>query len=341
MNYSNNSGRASTDFQRIGVAGAGAWGTALALCAHLAGRDVSVWARESEIAASLARGGGNPVFLPGVDIPAFNASSDMGILSACDAVLVVVPTQHLRSVLTDMRGALRPGTPVALCAKGVEQTTLELPADILASALPETPAAVLSGPSFAADVARGLPTAVTLAAQDRNLAAAWAAAVGRPHFRIYWSDDVVGAEIGGAVKNVLAIACGVAEGLGLGRSAHAALIARGFAEMSRLGVAMGARAETLAGLSGLGDLVLTCSSPESRNMSFGMALGRGETSASILSKRTAVTEGATSASAVVALAKRQRIDMPICDVTARMVDGALHPREAMDELLSRPFREEA
>jgi glycerol-3-phosphate dehydrogenase (NAD(P)+) len=310
------------------------------LCAKLAGRDVRIWAREPDVAAGLSRGDGNPAFLPGIDLPAFDASSDPAVLADCDAILAVIPTQFLRSALSELAPSLKSGAPIALCAKGVEQGTLALPVEILQSVRSETPAAVLSGPSFAADVARGLPTAVTLAATDAAHGEAWANAIGRPHFRIYLTDDIIGAEIGGALKNVLAIACGVAEGLGLGRSAHAALIARGFAELSRLGVAMGAKPETLAGLSGLGDLVLTCSSPQSRNMSFGIALGRGETGADVLAQRSAVTEGAASAPAVIALARRHRVDMPICAVVARMVDGSLGPRAAMDELLSRPFREE-
>ncbi|MEZ5937718.1 MAG: NAD(P)H-dependent glycerol-3-phosphate dehydrogenase [Hyphomonadaceae bacterium] len=327
-------------FQSIGVAGAGAWGTALAYCAHAAGRSVRVWAREPDVAEALTAGQGNPVFLPDVALPALSAGSDIAALAACDAILLVVPAQHLRSALSALAPHISPGTPLALCAKGIEQSSLKLATEILAETIPDASPAVLSGPSFAADVARGLPTAVTLASPNRAEAEAWAQAIGRPNFRIYWSDDMIGAEIGGAVKNVLAIACGVSEGMGLGRSAHAALIARGFAEMLRLGTALGARQETMAGLSGLGDLVLTCSSPQSRNMSFGLALGQGETAAEILARRSAVTEGAATAPALVALAKKAGVEMPICEATARLIDGSITARQAMEALLNRPFREE-
>ena len=212
--------------------------------------------------------------------------------------------------------------------------------DVLAEELPETIPAVLSGPSFAADVARGLPTAVTLACNDGVLGHDLMAAIGRDVFRPYWSDDLIGAEIGGAVKNVLAIACGMVEGLRLGKSAHAALLTRGFAEMTRLGVAMGARAETLAGLCGLGDLVLTCSSTQSRNMSFGKALGEGRSAEAILSERRAVTEGAATAPALVALAEREGVDMPICNAVSGILDGKITVGEALDGLLSRPFKGE-
>lgn len=328
-------------YQRVGVAGAGAWGTALAICALAAGREVHVWAREPELAEALRAGQGNPLFLPGVAVPALPADTDVKALAGCDAILMVAPAQHMRASLKALSPHLRPGTPVALCSKGVERGSLKLMTDVLAEEAPQASPAVLSGPSFASDVAKGLPTAVTLACPDRAVGEAWMRAIGRPHFRTYWSDDLVGAEAGGAIKNVLAIACGVCEGMGLGRSAHAALIARGFAEMTRLGVALGGRAETLAGLCGLGDLVLTCSSPQSRNMSFGMELGRGKPAAEILAARTAVTEGAETAPAIVALGGRLGVDLPICDVVLEMIEGRLDARSALDRLLNRPMREEA
>jgi glycerol-3-phosphate dehydrogenase (NAD(P)+) len=340
MNSSQNDYRDQPPFQRIGVLGAGAWGTALAYCAAAAGRDVTIWALEPEVADTLAAGRGNPLYLPGVDLPAMAATTDMTELGACDAILAVAPAQHMRTSLEKLAPHLKPGAPVALCSKGVERGTLKLLADVLGEAAPSASPAVLSGPSFAIDVARGLPTAVTLACPDRSVGDAWMRSIGRPHFRMYWTDDLVGAEAGGAVKNVLAIACGVSEGMGMGRSAHAALIARGFAEMTRLGVALGARPETLAGLCGLGDLVLTCSSPQSRNMSFGMALGQGRKAADILAERRSVTEGAESAPAVVELAKRLNIEMPICAVVDAMIRGDISARDAMDRLLSRPFRDE-
>jgi glycerol-3-phosphate dehydrogenase (NAD(P)+) len=328
-------------FQRVGVAGAGAWGTALAFCAVSAGRDVRIWAREPDVAAALTSGKGNPLFLPDVPLPALPASTDLASLAECDAILAVAPAQHLRTSLRALAPHLKPGAPVALCSKGVERGTLKLMTDVLAEELPQASPAVLSGPSFAADVARGLPTAVTLACPDRATGEIWMRTIGRPHFRIYWTDDLVGAEAGGAVKNVLAIACGVAEGMGLGRSAHAALIARGFSEMTRLGVKLGGRPETLSGLCGLGDLVLTCSSPQSRNMSFGLELGRGAKPADILAARNGVTEGAESAPAVVELGRRLGVDLPICDTVNALIDGRLDARAALDRLLNRPFREES
>lgn len=330
-----------SDLRRIGVLGGGAWGTALAVTALAAGRSVRLWAREPEVAAALSEGRGNPVFLPGLDLPAIEASTDLAVLDGADAVLAVTPAQFARATLSAAAGRLRPGTPVALCAKGVERDTLKLQTDILRETLPEAVPAVLSGPSFAADVARGLPTAVTLACEDDAAAASLVAAIGRPTFRPYRSTDLIGAEVGGAVKNALAIACGIVEGLGLGKSAHAALLARGFAEMTRLGAALGGRPETLAGLSGLGDLVLTCGSPQSRNMSFGVELGRGRSPAAILAERRAVTEGAASAPAIVALAAKTGVEMPICEAVARILDGRATVADAMDALLTRPFRSEA
>ncbi len=327
-------------FQRVGVAGAGAWGTALAVCAVAAGRDVHVWAREPEVAASLVAGNGNPAFLPGANVPAMSASTDMAELADCDAILLVAPAQHMRATVRGLAPRLKRGTPLALCSKGIERGTLKMMTDVLAEEAPHASAAVLSGPSFASDVAKGLPTAVTLACPDRAIGETWMRSIGRPHFRIYWSDDLVGAEAGGAIKNVLAIACGVCDGLGLGRSAHAALIARGFAEMTRLGVAMGGRPETLAGLCGLGDLVLTCSSPQSRNMSFGMELGRGKSATEILASRMAVTEGAETAPAVVELGRKLNVDLPICQVVLDMIEGRLDARAAVGQLLNRPMKDE-
>ncbi|MFT3722807.1 MAG: NAD(P)H-dependent glycerol-3-phosphate dehydrogenase [Hyphomonadaceae bacterium] len=340
MKSSEDIARTETTFQRVGVAGAGAWGTALAICALAAGRDVKVWALEPDIADALSRGQGNPTFLPSTPIPAMPASTDMATLAVCDAILLVAPAQHLRSTLKRLAPHLKPGTPIALCSKGIERGSLKLMTDVLAEEAPSASPAVLSGPSFAIDVARGLPTAVTLACPDRAIGDAWMRSIGRPHFRTYWSDDLVGAEAGGAIKNVLAIACGVCEGMGLGRSAHAALIARGFAEMTRLGVKLGGRPETLAGLCGLGDLVLTCSSPQSRNMSFGMELGRGKSAQEILASRKAVTEGAETAPALVALAKKLDVDLPICEVVLDMIEGRLDAKAAVGQLLNRPMREE-
>ena len=292
------------------------------------------------MAESLSRGDGNPAFLPGVQIEAIPTSTDFAVLADCDAILLVAPAQHLRATLKSLKPHLKAGTPIALCSKGIERGTLKPMTDVLAEEAPEASAAVLSGPSFASDVAKGLPTAVTLACPDRAVGDMWMRSIGRPHFRTYWSDDLIGAEAGGAIKNVLAIACGVCEGMELGRSAHAALIARGFAEMTRLGVALGGRAETLAGLCGLGDLVLTCSSAQSRNMSFGMELGRGKAAGEILAARTSVTEGVETAPAIVELGKRLGVELPICNVVHGMIDGRLSAREAVDLLLNRPMKGE-
>jgi len=341
MKSSGDIARSGEVFQRIGVAGAGAWGTALAVCAIAAGRDVKVWALEPEIAEALSAGKGNPIYLPNAALPAVSASTQMSHLADCDAILAVAPAQHMRATLKALAPHLQPGTTIALCSKGIERGTLKLMTQVLAEEAPAASPAVLSGPSFAVDVAAGLPTAVTLASPDRAIGDAWMRSIGRPHFRTYWSDDLIGAEAGGAVKNVLAIACGVCEGMGLGRSAHAALIARGFAEMTRLGVALGGRAETLAGLCGLGDLVLTCSSPQSRNMSFGMELGKGRAAKEILASRKAVTEGAETAPAVVELAKKVGVDMPICEVVLGMVEGKMDARSALGALLNRPFGKES
>lgn len=327
-------------FARIAVLGAGAWGTALALTVQKAGREVQILAREPDVASALTMGGGNPAYLPGVKLPPIPASTEVANIAGADIVLAVVPAQFARENFRAVRPAIAAGTPVLLCAKGIEQATLSLMTEVLAEELPDAVPAVLSGPSFAADVARGLPTAVTLACSDGVLGHDLMAAIGRDVFRPYWSDDLIGAEVGGAVKNVLAIACGMVEGLQLGRSAHAALLTRGFAEMTRLGVAMGGRADTLAGLCGLGDLVLTCSSTQSRNMSFGKALGEGRPADEVLAERRAVTEGAATAPALVQLAEKHDVDMPICTAIAAILARQITVSEAMDGLLSRPFKGE-
>lgn len=327
-------------FDRFAVMGAGAWGTALALCVHEAGRNVVVHAREPEVAESLQSGRGNPTYLPGIDLPPIAASSDPAILGGAHAVLAVVPAQFARQAFLAARSFIAPGTPVLLCAKGIERDSGKLMTEVLAESLPEAIPIVLSGPSFAADVARGLPTAVTLASEDESMGQALMQAIGRPVFRPYWASDLIGAEIGGAVKNVLAIACGMVEGLGLGRSAHAALMTRGFAEMKRLARAKGGRPETLSGLCGLGDLVLTCSSTQSRNMSFGKALGEGRAASEVLAGRKAVTEGAATAPAIVTLAGDLGVEMPICEAVATILAGETTVGEAMHMLLARPFKVE-
>jgi len=327
-------------FRTIGVIGGGAWGTALAQVCARAGRKAVLWAREAEVVEAIVARRENSLFLPGIKLdPAVSATSDFADLAGCDLVLAVAPAQHMRSTLKAFAPYAQ-AAPVVLCSKGIEQGSLKLMTEVAAEALPERVLAVLSGPSFAGEVARGLPTAVTLACTDEALGEQIAEAVAAPGFRPYWGQDLIGAEAGGAVKNVLAIACGVVEGRGLGRSAHAALITRGFAELTRLAVALGAQAETLAGLCGLGDLVLTCSSPQSRNMSVGLTLGGGQTLEQALSGKLSVAEGVASAPAVAALAQRLGVDMPICAAVNNLLSGAVEVDAAIAGLLSRPLKSE-
>jgi glycerol-3-phosphate dehydrogenase (NAD(P)+) len=324
------------------VIGGGAWGTALAQVAVRAGLEPMLWAREAEAVQAINARHENPLFLPGVALdPLVRATRDLADLAGSDLVLAVVPAQHLRGLLQQFAPHARPGLPVVLCAKGIEQHSLKLMNEVLAETLPDAAPAVLSGPSFAAEVARGLPTAITLACPDPDLARALADAIATPTFRPYVSPDMTGAEAGGAVKNVLAIACGIVEGRGLGRSAHAALVTRGFAELTRLAVALGGRAETVAGLCGLGDLVLTCSSAQSRNMSLGLALGRGQSAEAALAGKRSVAEGADSAPAVRDLARKLGVETPICDAVAQVLAGEVSVEAAIAGLLARPLRAEA
>jgi glycerol-3-phosphate dehydrogenase (NAD(P)+) len=321
--------------QRLLVVGGGAWGTALAVTARRAGRDVVLWAREKEVVEAINREHENPLFLPGVRLdPAIRATDALD--EKADGILLVVPAQHLRSVAARL-GARR---PVLLCAKGIEQGTLQMMTEVAAETMPRARLAVLSGPTFAIEVARGLPTAVTLAAGDLSVARSFLAALGTKTFRPYLSDDPVGAEIGGAVKNVLAIACGIVVGRRLGDNARAALITRGLAEMVRLAVAKGGKAETLMGLSGLGDLVLTCTALQSRNHSLGVALGEGQRLDAILAGRRSIAEGVDSAVAVAALAARLGIEMPIAAAVAAILHQGADIDSTIEGLLSRPFRTE-
>jgi glycerol-3-phosphate dehydrogenase (NAD(P)+) len=272
--------------------------------------------------------------------PSIRATGDLGELAGSHLVLAVAPAQHLRATLTAFAPHVREGLRILLCAKGIEQGSLKLMTQVLAETIPQAEPAVLSGPSFAGEVARGLPTAVTLACPDPGCAEELADRIATPTFRPYFATDMIGAEAGGAVKNVLAIACGIVEGRGLGRSAHAALITRGFSELTRLAVALGGEAETVAGLCGLGDLVLTCSSPQSRNMSVGLALGRGQTLEEALAGKLSVAEGVASAPAVKQLARKLGVDVPICEATAAILAGEAGVDDAIRGLLSRPLREE-
>jgi glycerol-3-phosphate dehydrogenase (NAD(P)+) len=322
---------------RIAVIGGGAWGTALAQVAAKAGRDVLLWAMEDDVVDTINSGQENAVFLPGIALdPAIHATRDLDAIGDRDAWLVVTPAQHMRSVL---ERAPRCDVPRVLCSKGIEEHSGELLHRVAGEACPGAPVAVLSGPTFAHEVARGLPTAVTLAAENRGVGEQLRDLLAQPTFRIYLSDDVAGAEIGGAVKNVLAIACGVVEGRGLGQNARAALIARGFAEMTRFGVAMGARPETLAGLSGLGDLVLTCSSTSSRNYSLGKEIGEGRSADELMADRRTVAEGAFTAPVLARIAKARGIDMPIVEAVDRLLNGAAID-SVVEALLARPPKSE-
>lgn len=328
--------------KRLAVIGGGAWGTALAVVAARAACSVTLWARDPALIEAITRQRQNPVYLPGVALdPTIAATTDISAaLAETEAALIVVPAQFLRGVLAEMTPRLPTALPLLLCAKGIEAGSLKTMSEVAGETLPGSPVAVLSGPSFAAETARGLPTAVAIASRDPVLAAAFVGALGSARFRPYSSTDPVGVEIGGAVKNVLAIACGIVEGRGLGDNARAALITRGLAEIVRLGVAKGANPETFRGLSGLGDLVLSCTARQSRNYALGAALGSGSGLAEALAGRRSVVEGVASAAAVTRLAVLLGVEMPI----TAAVDAVLHRGMAIDAmteaLLSRPYRSE-
>jgi len=323
---------------KLGVIGGGAWGTALAQVASTGGRETLLWAMEPEVVETINSRHENDVFLAGIQLnEAIRATSDLSELGECDAWIVVTPAQHMRSVLAKAPAGAQ---PLVLCSKGIEATSGKLLHEVAHEVRPSSPVAVLSGPTFAHEVASGLPTAVTLACEDRELGEELRARINLVHFRTYCTDDVAGAEAGGAVKNVLAIACGIVEGKRFGQNARAALIARGFAEMTRFGVAMGGRRETLAGLSGLGDLVLTCSSTSSRNFSLGKAIGEGRDVAELMQDRRTVAEGAHTAPVVHRIALERDIDMPIVGAVMELLEGRTRIDELLQTLLSRPPRDE-
>jgi len=318
----------------ISVLGGGAWGTALALAAARAGRDVTLWEHEPGNAEHLATRRESR-YLPGVKLDdSIKLTRDIAQAARGDAILLVVPAQAVRSVVTALAPSLRARTPLIACAKGIENGTRRFMSEIIAECAPDAVPAILSGPSFAADVARGLPTAVTLAASDTDTAAALSQAIGSATFRPYHSTDVRGVELGGATKNVLAIATGIVAGRALGASAAAALITRGFAELTRFGKAYGARAETMTGLSGLGDLILTCSTPQSRNFSFGVALGKGEPPGGKLA------EGVFTAPVLMEMARAKDVEMPIGAAVADVLAGTMTLDQAIVSLLARPIRAE-
>ena len=325
----------------IGVVGGGAWGTALATVAARAGRDVLIWAREPEVVDAINGTHENTPFLSGVALPSeIRATGDLADMGGRDALLLVTPAQALRTVAGNLAPHIGSEVPLVVCSKGMERDTNALMSDVLKDVSADAEVQILSGPSFAADVARGLPTAVTLAAKDVDHAKPVAEALSGPAFRPYLSGDLIGAQVGGAVKNVLAIACGIVDGKGLGASARAALTARGFAELQRFGTALGAKTETLSGLSGLGDLILTCTSAQSRNMSLGMALGEGQTIGDILNSRTSVSEGAFTARVVVDMAASLGIEMPISSAVCDIVEETVDVDGAIERLLNRPIRAE-
>ena len=335
MSASKTSGRDKTGW-RVAVLGGGAWGTALALAMLRAGHDVRLYARDEETVAAL-RDGENPRYLPGIAIePGIAATSDIGTaLTDADCVLAVAPAQALRAMLTTAKPHMPKGVPLVLCAKGIERDTGALLSAIVADILPEIPVAALSGPSFAADVARGLPTAVVVAAREEALAAELAARFSAQNLRCYSSDDLIGVEIGGALKNVFAIAAGAVTGAGLGASAQAAMVTRGFVELRRIGASFGARPETLMGLSGLGDLLLTCSSAQSRNFAYGLALGQGKPLAGL-----PLAEGVPTAAIAARIATERGIDAPIIAAVSAILDGTITIRQAVSALMTRPLKTE-
>lgn len=323
----------------VGIIGAGAWGTALSAVMAQVHDDVLIWAREGEVVESINSTHENSLFLPGLALdPKIRATGDIEAMAECAALLLVTPAQHLRATLAALPET---SAPLLLCAKGLEAGTQMLMSDIAAELRPDNVIAVLSGPTFAHEVAAGKPTAITLACANAEAGEALMRLVATPAFRPYLSDDVTGAEIGGAVKNVLAIACGVVDGAGLGLNARAALIGRGFAEMQRYGLARGAKAETLAGLSGLGDLVLTCSSENSRNFSLGRGLGQGKAAAELMADRRTVAEGAFTAPVLRESARKLSVEMPIVEAVCALLDGHATVSDVVGALLSRPLRAEA
>ncbi|MCH7805850.1 MAG: NAD(P)-dependent glycerol-3-phosphate dehydrogenase [Proteobacteria bacterium] len=328
--------------KKAGIVGAGAWGTALAAVSRRAGLEALIWAFEKEVARDINTHHENRIFLPGIPLDKnIRATSKLNDLHTCDFLLLVVPAQFTRNIVESLAKGLPEKTPLVICSKGIEIKSGKLLSEVIDEIVPTNPILVLSGPSFAADAARGKPAAVTIAGESKSCAKDITMALGQETFRPYWSDDIVGAQVGGAVKNVLAIACGIAHGKGLGDSARAALITRGLAEMIALAKAKGGRATTLMGLCGLGDTVLTCTSTLSRNFSLGKALGEGKTMEEILKSRKSVTEGVYTAKIVVKLAAEMGVDMPISNA----VNDILHKGDDVDEvihdLLSRPFSEEA
>ncbi|MEL6299182.1 MAG: NAD(P)H-dependent glycerol-3-phosphate dehydrogenase [Pseudomonadota bacterium] len=326
---------------RIAIAGAGAWGTALALACHRGGHAVTLWAHADATRADIATNRENTRYLPGHDIPAaIRVTGVLGAVADADVVLVATPAQHVRAACQGFAPHHSSDAPVVICAKGIEQATSRRLSEIAAEELPGANIAILSGPGFAADVARGRPVALTLAGADSSAAETVARDLATADMRLYWTDDIIGVELGGALKNVIAIAAGIVDGLDLGCSAHAGMVTRGFAEMRRLAEAVGARPETLGGLSGLGDLILTCGSTQSRNMSLGRAIGGGRAARDVLAERSSVAEGVFTTEAALRLAARHGVDMPITQAVSDIVTGATNVRDGVAALLDRPLKPE-
>ncbi len=326
---------------RVAVLGGGSWGTALAQAVSQANHEVVLWARDQGLVDEINAGHENPRYLPGMPLdPGIRATGDLASAAACEILLLVVPAQHLRALAERLAAVLPKDRPLVICSKGIERGSGALMSEVLAEVLPGQPLAVLSGPTFAAEVARGLPCAVTLACTEQSVGLPLLNTLGGRRFRPYLSDDVTGVEVGGAVKNVIAIACGIVIGRGLGENARAALITRGLAEVVRLNRAKGGRAETSMGLSGLGDLTLTCCGPQSRNYSLGVALGEGRALTDVLGERHTVAEGVFTAEAVSALAARLGVDMPICEAVHAVLHLGADLGVTIAGLLARPFRSE-
>ncbi|MDD3370344.1 MAG: NAD(P)-dependent glycerol-3-phosphate dehydrogenase [Alphaproteobacteria bacterium] len=329
----------TASFNHIGVVGAGAWGTALALTAGRAGHNVTLWVFEPDLAALLAETRENKTFLPGISLPReIRITHDMADLASCNALILAPPAQHMRQICQTLTGPIAKTVPLVIASKGIELTSYRLMSEVVSEVLPENPVFVLSGPSFATEVAKNLPAALTLASEWN--VESLAQALSSPFFRLYTTDDIIGTQIGGSIKNVLAIACGIVSGRKMGENARAALITRGLAEIVRLAIALGARPETLMGLSGIGDVVLTCSSMQSRNMSLGFALGQGKELSAILAERKSVTEGISTAAAALGLARRHGIEMPVVTAIDMILRGKATVDDSIVSLLSRPLRNE-
>lgn len=325
----------------IGVIGAGAWGTALAQILASNGKDVTIWAREPDVVKAIDQNKENPNFLPGILLSKnLKATESLRVVTRRDIVLIVTPAQHVRTTLESIKNDVSEKQPIVICAKGIELGTGMLLSQVAEEIIQNATIAILSGPTFADEVARGLPSAVTVAVKDKEIGKQLQEALGVSRFRPYITEDIIGAQLGGAIKNVIAIACGIVAGRKMGDSARAALLTRGIAEIARLGVAMGASKETLLGMCGIGDLMLTCSSMKSRNYSLGVALGEGKTLEEILGTRKAVTEGVHTAKATLELAKKNAVDMPISEAVNKCLNEGVPIDEAIEEMLNRPFKYE-